>query len=185
MEEAAELANYLPLSFKTPKEQEYIEFLWDAYEGWGRLRRRTQPLTPTLSPPPRKGEGVSGRRDSPAIPPNPIGNWYASWSFWRAGRWADRFRMESTDRQLVECGLKGQKVVGSGFPTLRKTQTGVGWPPLKAREPQTASRSASLKAREAKRSSVRRPRRLNGAKLPAVCLPRSLNGGKRTPVSYF
>ena len=26
MEEAAELANYLPLSFKTPKEQEYIEF---------------------------------------------------------------------------------------------------------------------------------------------------------------
>jgi hypothetical protein len=32
MEEAAELANYLPLSFKTPKEQEYIEFLWDAYE---------------------------------------------------------------------------------------------------------------------------------------------------------
>jgi len=27
MEEAAELANYLPLSFKTPKEQEYIEFL--------------------------------------------------------------------------------------------------------------------------------------------------------------
>ncbi len=32
MEEAAELANYLPLSFKTPKEQEYIEFLWDAFE---------------------------------------------------------------------------------------------------------------------------------------------------------
>lgn len=32
MEEAAELANYLPLSFKTPKEQEYIEFLWDALE---------------------------------------------------------------------------------------------------------------------------------------------------------
>jgi hypothetical protein len=28
MEEAVELANYLPLSFKTPKEQEYIEFLW-------------------------------------------------------------------------------------------------------------------------------------------------------------
>ena len=26
MEEAAELANYLPLSFKTPKEQEYIGF---------------------------------------------------------------------------------------------------------------------------------------------------------------
>ena len=32
MEEAAELANYLPLSFKTPKEQEYIEFLWDVFE---------------------------------------------------------------------------------------------------------------------------------------------------------
>jgi len=32
LEEAAELSNYLPLSFKTPKEQEYIEFLWDAFE---------------------------------------------------------------------------------------------------------------------------------------------------------
>ena len=32
MEEATELNNYLPLSFKTPKEQEYIEFLWDAFE---------------------------------------------------------------------------------------------------------------------------------------------------------
>ncbi len=32
MEEAAELANYLPLSFKTQKEQEYIEFLWDTFE---------------------------------------------------------------------------------------------------------------------------------------------------------
>jgi hypothetical protein len=32
MEEARELADYLPLSFKTPKEQEYIEFLWDAFE---------------------------------------------------------------------------------------------------------------------------------------------------------
>lgn len=32
MEEAAELTNYLPLSFKTPKEQEYIAFLWDAFE---------------------------------------------------------------------------------------------------------------------------------------------------------
>jgi len=32
VEEAAELADYLPLSFKTPKEQEYIEFLWDAFE---------------------------------------------------------------------------------------------------------------------------------------------------------
>ncbi len=32
MEEVAELASYLPLSFKTPKEQEYIEFLWDAFD---------------------------------------------------------------------------------------------------------------------------------------------------------
>ena len=32
MEEAAKLANYLPLSFKTRSEQEYIEFLWDAFE---------------------------------------------------------------------------------------------------------------------------------------------------------
>ena len=32
MEEAAELGNYLPLSFKSPKEQEYIEFRWDAFQ---------------------------------------------------------------------------------------------------------------------------------------------------------
>src|ERR1035437_7147172 len=32
MDEAAGLANYLPLSFKTPSEQEYIAFLWDAFE---------------------------------------------------------------------------------------------------------------------------------------------------------
>lgn len=32
MEEANELGDYLPLSFKTPKEQEYIEFLWDAFK---------------------------------------------------------------------------------------------------------------------------------------------------------
>lgn len=32
MEEAAELGNYLPLSFKSPKEQEYIAFLWDGVE---------------------------------------------------------------------------------------------------------------------------------------------------------
>ena len=32
MEEASELGNYLPLSFKSPKEQEYIRFLWDAFE---------------------------------------------------------------------------------------------------------------------------------------------------------
>lgn len=32
MEEAADLVSYLPLSFKSPKEQEYIAFLWDAFE---------------------------------------------------------------------------------------------------------------------------------------------------------
>jgi hypothetical protein len=32
LEEAAELADFLPLSFKTQTEQEYIEFLWDAFE---------------------------------------------------------------------------------------------------------------------------------------------------------
>jgi len=32
MEQAAELADYLPLSYKTPEEQEYIAFLWDAFE---------------------------------------------------------------------------------------------------------------------------------------------------------
>ncbi len=32
MEEAAELGNYLPLSFKTRSEQDYIAFLWDAFE---------------------------------------------------------------------------------------------------------------------------------------------------------
>jgi len=32
MEESIDLSNYLPLSFKTPKEQEYIAFLWDAFD---------------------------------------------------------------------------------------------------------------------------------------------------------
>ena len=32
MEDAIELENYLPSTFKTPKEQEYIAFLWDAFE---------------------------------------------------------------------------------------------------------------------------------------------------------
>ena len=32
MEEASELGNFLPLSFKSEKEQEYIAFLWDAFE---------------------------------------------------------------------------------------------------------------------------------------------------------
>ena len=32
MEDAAELGDFLPLSFKSPKEHEYIEFLWDAFE---------------------------------------------------------------------------------------------------------------------------------------------------------
>jgi hypothetical protein len=32
MEEATELADYLPLSFKSPQEQEYVAFLWDAFQ---------------------------------------------------------------------------------------------------------------------------------------------------------
>ena len=32
MEEAAELGNYRLLSFKTRSEQDYIAFLWDAFE---------------------------------------------------------------------------------------------------------------------------------------------------------
>jgi hypothetical protein len=32
MEEATELSNYLPLSCKTRSEQDYIAFLWDAFE---------------------------------------------------------------------------------------------------------------------------------------------------------
>lgn len=32
MDDAIALADYLPLSFKTPSEQEYIAFLWDAFD---------------------------------------------------------------------------------------------------------------------------------------------------------
>jgi hypothetical protein len=32
MDDALELGNYLPLSFKSTKEQDYIKFLWDAFE---------------------------------------------------------------------------------------------------------------------------------------------------------
>ena len=32
MEEAAELGDYLPLSFNRPNEQGYVAFLWDAFE---------------------------------------------------------------------------------------------------------------------------------------------------------
>jgi hypothetical protein len=32
MDEASELGNYLPLSFRSPKEEEYIAFLWDAFD---------------------------------------------------------------------------------------------------------------------------------------------------------
>lgn len=39
MGEVAELANYLPLSFKSPKEQEYIAFLWDAFSMTGLVER--------------------------------------------------------------------------------------------------------------------------------------------------
>ena len=32
MDEALELANYLPVSYKSPKEEEYIKFLWEAFD---------------------------------------------------------------------------------------------------------------------------------------------------------
>jgi hypothetical protein len=32
MEESLELNNYLPLSFKTRSEQDYMQFLWEAFE---------------------------------------------------------------------------------------------------------------------------------------------------------
>jgi hypothetical protein len=32
MDEALQLNDYLPLSFKSPAEQEYIAFLWDAFD---------------------------------------------------------------------------------------------------------------------------------------------------------
>lgn len=51
MDEAAELGNYLPLSFKSPKEQEYIEFLWDAFETTTLTANTSSPFLPiTCSP---------------------------------------------------------------------------------------------------------------------------------------
>ena len=44
------------------------------------LRRRPQPLTPALSPPPRKGEGVEARRGFPAITPAVLPKWYPAWT---------------------------------------------------------------------------------------------------------
>src|SRR5664280_2535320 len=32
IEEASEILNFLPVRFKQPNEQEYIEFLWDSFE---------------------------------------------------------------------------------------------------------------------------------------------------------
>ena len=51
MEEAAELASYLPLSFKSPKEQEYIEFLWDAFETNSPTASTSSPSSPTTCSP--------------------------------------------------------------------------------------------------------------------------------------
>ena len=45
MEEAVELANYLPLSFKTPKEQEYIEFLPLLDDPEAKLRKQEETAT--------------------------------------------------------------------------------------------------------------------------------------------
>ncbi len=51
MEEAAELDNYLPLSFKSPKEQEYIAFLWDAFETNYTTANTSSPSSPTTCSP--------------------------------------------------------------------------------------------------------------------------------------
>ena len=32
MEEAGELGEYLPISFKAPGEQEYVSFLWESFQ---------------------------------------------------------------------------------------------------------------------------------------------------------
>lgn len=32
IEEAARLETYLPLSYRTPKERDYIRFLWEAFD---------------------------------------------------------------------------------------------------------------------------------------------------------
>ena len=32
MDEALDLSDYLPVSFKTPSEEEYISFLWETFE---------------------------------------------------------------------------------------------------------------------------------------------------------
>jgi hypothetical protein len=48
MEEAAELGNYLPLSYKSPKEQEYIEFLLDAFPV--ELRKLQAPFSSSRKP---------------------------------------------------------------------------------------------------------------------------------------
>ena len=64
MEEAAELANYLPLSFKTPKEQEYIEFLWAAIR-WYEQPTIRPAAARSLEMPPRASP-VLPRRTRPA-----------------------------------------------------------------------------------------------------------------------
>ena len=38
--EAAELGNYLPLSFESSKEQEYVAFLWEPFEGASAIKCR-------------------------------------------------------------------------------------------------------------------------------------------------
>jgi len=50
MEEAAKIGNYLPLSFKSPKEQEYIAFLWGTFDTGGRRTALTENSSSLFSP---------------------------------------------------------------------------------------------------------------------------------------
>lgn len=51
MDEAASLGDYLPLSFKSPKEQEYITFLWDAFETNYVHEKHQFPFSPIICSP--------------------------------------------------------------------------------------------------------------------------------------
>ncbi|WP_295443153.1 hypothetical protein [uncultured Thiodictyon sp.] len=52
MEEAMELGAYLPLSFKSPKEQQYMAFLWGAFEtNYTHGRYSPLPLSHMTEPP--------------------------------------------------------------------------------------------------------------------------------------
>ena len=46
IEEAARLETYLPVSYRTPKERDYVRFLWEAFDTnveYGSLRSEPRP----------------------------------------------------------------------------------------------------------------------------------------------